>query len=92
MGFEEPFSQMHMIDFCSAENLFRPVASPDEAGASGVFQRFSGEIECPKCVTLHLAGFPQEVYFRRHLENVSHFMSHECPKSEYGRKCATLES
>ena len=57
MGFEEPFSQMHIIDFCSAENLFRPVASPDEAGASGVFQRFSGEIECPKCVTLHLAGF-----------------------------------
>jgi hypothetical protein len=46
-----------MVDFCSAENPFRPVASPEEAGTLGVFQRFSGEIECPKCVTFHLAGY-----------------------------------
>jgi hypothetical protein len=46
-----------MVDFCSAENPFRPVASPEEAGTLGVFQRFSGEIECPECVTFHLAGY-----------------------------------
>jgi hypothetical protein len=57
MGFKEPFSQTHMIAFCSTENLFRLVASPEEACASGVFQRFSGEIQCPKCVTFHLAEY-----------------------------------